>query len=539
MIVQSIENETTPGLDQRSAVKLAAPEGSIVPVVPESRDIRVRGPLSPRAKLFGQMSSALDTDFSDFSLDDFQQRNPVKQEEQEVCFLHETERLPLSKINYTHDSINPFFRDGRRLDETINLFESALASGADLPAFAVLEVVEAGGKYYCMNNRRLYCLRAASKRVGKPVHVHAQVSRFDCPAIAKFIHAYTTKNHGRSVEMRHLSSLVLTKEVRRKKRFAIEPGPLQEWSGAPLSFSAAPRSQPKQSGELPILQRPHSRSVAWPALEPVMRPYVGVVRSKTEKFGFIECAETFSMYGRDICFLPGKLGKDLYASLQINSQVSFDVAEDPKGPRAVNVRVVVAAPRPRRQEPATGQAAGPVDEPAERPGPYAKRLLPALKKVAAWPTAQESERRRFDELSKLYDLSLSSALRALSSQDRKASDEIEPGLNKRRRSAELCKEPFEGYSDPSDDEERSAEVRGAWPPFPARRMYPSRQHLGSAGKTTFDDSPQSLQDALHTRQLVPVGTARRGKHARLSEEEEQIWQAFVEDELEQDHKEEK
>ena len=71
-------------------------------------------------------------------------------------------------------------------------------------------------------------------------------------------------------------------------------------------------------------------------------PFVGVIRSKTEKYGFIQCAETYAIYGKDIFLMPSLCG-GIYDSLMQDEEVTFDVEQDDKGIRAINVAVAVSS----------------------------------------------------------------------------------------------------------------------------------------------------------------------------------------------------
>ena len=51
----------------------------------------------------------------------------------------------------------------------------------------------------------------------------------------------------------------------------------------------------------------------------------GSVRTKGNLYGFIECAETFDIYGKDIFMMAATMPKDVYAALQVGSEVSFDI----------------------------------------------------------------------------------------------------------------------------------------------------------------------------------------------------------------------
>mmetsp|Transcript_14643 Transcript_14643/g.30436 ORF Transcript_14643/g.30436 Transcript_14643/m.30436 type:complete len:174 (+) Transcript_14643:278-799(+) len=66
-------------------------------------------------------------------------------------------RLLLHTIRFTQNSVASHFRDGRSLQETVNLLRSGMAVD-DLPA---IRVVECMNHFWSLDNRRLSCMKEA------------------------------------------------------------------------------------------------------------------------------------------------------------------------------------------------------------------------------------------------------------------------------------------------------------------------------------------------------------------------------------------
>ena len=69
--------------------------------------------------------------------------------------------------------------------------------------------------------------------------------------------------------------------------------------------------------------------------------FVGKVGKKFLRNAFVECADTFAVYGKDVYVMPSIVGDDVFRLLQLNDEVSFEVdASDPRGPRAIQFEVL-------------------------------------------------------------------------------------------------------------------------------------------------------------------------------------------------------
>jgi cold shock CspA family protein len=73
------------------------------------------------------------------------------------------------------------------------------------------------------------------------------------------------------------------------------------------------------------------------------RSYTGVVKTKSDKYGFIDSPEAKAHYGKDIFFIPSIIGDDVYATLTVGAQVEATVEIENGRPRATSVTEVEAA----------------------------------------------------------------------------------------------------------------------------------------------------------------------------------------------------
>lgn len=129
--------------------------------------------------------------------DAFSSALPASRHESEKPTLRQ---VSVNNIHFTHDSIKPCFRDGRRLEDLI----SQLLSREVCPLqsdFLRLDVMNVDGKLFSENNRRLYCLKEYQKQASYDV----QVSVLETRAVGrtlKFLRAYTTRCGGHNVMLR-------------------------------------------------------------------------------------------------------------------------------------------------------------------------------------------------------------------------------------------------------------------------------------------------------------------------------------------------
>ena len=101
--------------------------------------------------------------------------------------------MELSRIYYSRDSILPTFRDNRRVEQMVQELRNGRRD--KLESIEIITVVPYGGKWYSVDNRRLYTFKQVflgSERV--PV--------FQGTADHRFHQKFTTVNGGTSVRVR-------------------------------------------------------------------------------------------------------------------------------------------------------------------------------------------------------------------------------------------------------------------------------------------------------------------------------------------------
>lgn len=115
--------------------------------------------------------------------------------------------LPVSDVRYTHDDIKGEFKDGRRLKDLIADLEQKRvkpmrAKFLVLTGFRTVRGAHREPKYFCQNNRRLYCLKAfQDKHPDEVVKVRLRIEKLPARA-QKALADLTTTNGGISVEVR-------------------------------------------------------------------------------------------------------------------------------------------------------------------------------------------------------------------------------------------------------------------------------------------------------------------------------------------------
>ena len=100
-----------------------------------------------------------------------------------------------SKIRFMHDSINPNFRSGQSLEDTINRIQQGHMSVYDLPK---IRVVRKDGFYYAFDNRRLYVYRVLEHR-GRLNRIRVNLA----PLSEYQPHRFSTLNNGESVILKY------------------------------------------------------------------------------------------------------------------------------------------------------------------------------------------------------------------------------------------------------------------------------------------------------------------------------------------------
>ena len=77
-----------------------------------------------------------------------------------------------------------------------------------------------------------------------------------------------------------------------------------------------------------------------------MSMFTGTVKSMTEAYGFIDCAEVRAAYNRDAFMHADKLPEGVFGLLQAGMAVRFDIQVDKKNqPQVTNLTPVGAAPQ--------------------------------------------------------------------------------------------------------------------------------------------------------------------------------------------------
>ena len=100
-----------------------------------------------------------------------------------------------SKIRFMHDRINPNFRSGQSLEDTINRIQQGHMSVYDLPK---IRVVRKDGFYYAFDNRRLYVYRVLEHR-GRLNRIRVKLA----PLSEYQPHRFSTVNNGESVILKY------------------------------------------------------------------------------------------------------------------------------------------------------------------------------------------------------------------------------------------------------------------------------------------------------------------------------------------------
>ena len=139
----------------------------------------------------------------------------VKQEvcETEVEFVEAYTAVALSEVRFTSENRHTRFEDGSTLEEISDVFEECMRqpppqNNVDaefepgLPQWSKMDVVRFDDKLFSLNNTILSCLKAAEERIPSKRKILVKVDlvlnlqKFTLEKIAKFFHAYTTKNQG-------------------------------------------------------------------------------------------------------------------------------------------------------------------------------------------------------------------------------------------------------------------------------------------------------------------------------------------------------
>jgi len=77
-------------------------------------------------------------------------------------------------LRYTSDRLPARFRDGRRLDDLVADLQQCRIVASSAPCLR-LDAVRFRGRSYCLNNRRLWCLREYQRQVPHDVRIHVRV----------------------------------------------------------------------------------------------------------------------------------------------------------------------------------------------------------------------------------------------------------------------------------------------------------------------------------------------------------------------------
>merc|ERR1719313_2160273 len=68
------------------------------------------------------------------------------------------------------------------------------------------------------------------------------------------------------------------------------------------------------------------------------RVYDGIVKTRTDKYGFIDSAELQDQFSRDVFFFPSMVGgPEIFAQMEPGTAVRFSVQVENEQPRACNV----------------------------------------------------------------------------------------------------------------------------------------------------------------------------------------------------------
>ena len=94
------------------------------------------------------------------------------------------QRVPVSTVHYTQDSISCTFRHGPHHGRSLSSLVDDLQS-EKIPVEhgnLVLDVVEWEGRRRCLNNRRLWCLKEYARRLDLDIDIQVRLSAgcFDC-----------------------------------------------------------------------------------------------------------------------------------------------------------------------------------------------------------------------------------------------------------------------------------------------------------------------------------------------------------------------
>ena len=100
-----------------------------------------------------------------------------------------------SKIRFMHHSINPKFRNGKSVEDTIRRIQQGLMNVNELPT---IRVVRKDGFYYAFDNRRLYVYRVLEHR-GKLNRIRVKLA----PLSEYQPHRFSTENNGESVILKY------------------------------------------------------------------------------------------------------------------------------------------------------------------------------------------------------------------------------------------------------------------------------------------------------------------------------------------------
>lgn len=103
-------------------------------------------------------------------------------------------RLEVDEIFYTQDSISNTFSNGEEIEDLIWELESGYLSVDDIPPISVYCYK---GKWWSLDNRRLYCFKKYCPYVDVPVIVKRLNN--------KIIRQFTNRNNGESIEIRDSS----------------------------------------------------------------------------------------------------------------------------------------------------------------------------------------------------------------------------------------------------------------------------------------------------------------------------------------------
>jgi len=110
--------------------------------------------------------------------------------------------VPVSEIFYSQHNISPCFSGGDHKGESLDRLIAELLEKKVVPSFFTLHCAKFRGRYFSLNNRRLYCLKSYANMLddqkAQEVSVYVNEHPLDY-FTARFISSFSTGNNGESV----------------------------------------------------------------------------------------------------------------------------------------------------------------------------------------------------------------------------------------------------------------------------------------------------------------------------------------------------